>query len=249
MPPDSSNLFHQRQPRVVATVSTLAGWELAEKLSRVTVDSPSEETMRDDLVLLGSPDLLEVRADLLLENALELPSEISDLPLPVLLTVRHPSEGGKGPLDPAARAEIYRRHWKNAAAIDIELASVSALPELIDDAIAMQLPCVFSHHDFSGMPTLEALEAMTQAAAEAGASCFKVAAKTDTVAQLSTLLTWVERERTLPVAAMGMGRLGKISRPLLAQLGSQLNYGYLDAPVVPGQWPASELRRVIASLF
>lgn len=246
---DSSSLFDQRGPRVVATISTVAGWELAKKLSRVAVDCPSGETVRDCLVSLGSPDLLEIRADLLLENALELPSEISDLPLPVLLTVRHPSEGGKGPLDPAQRAEIYRRHWKNAAAIDIELASVSALRDLIDDAISMQLPCVFSHHDFTGAPTLDQLEAMTQAAADAGASCFKVAAKTDTVAQLSTLLTWVESNRQLPVAAMGMGRLGKISRPLLAQLGSQLNYGYLDAPVVPGQWPVSELRRVIASLL
>jgi 3-dehydroquinate dehydratase-1 len=42
---------------------------------------------------------------------------------------------------------------------------------------------------------------------------------------------------------MGMGPLGKVSRLVLAAAGSRLNYGYLDKPQVPGQWPAPELVR------
>jgi 3-dehydroquinate dehydratase-1 len=47
---------------------------------------------------------------------------------------------------------------------------------------------------------------------------------------------------------MGMGALGRVSRLLLAQLGSVLNYGYLDQATVPGQWPAARLRELIREL-
>jgi 3-dehydroquinate dehydratase len=35
---------------------------------------------------------------------------------------------------------------------------------------------------------------------------------------------------------------------LLGQLGSVLNYGYLDESTVPGQWPAAELKSLLATL-
>ncbi len=233
MPADSSSLFRKKLPRVVATISERAGWDLAKKIV------PGND---------AAPDFLEIRADLLLEDSAQLPGDIAQLPLPVILTVRHPSEGGRGPCDAASRIAIYQQLWKNAAAIDIELASVPELSPLIAAAKEMGLACIFSYHHFSGTPQLTELQAMTKTASDSGADLFKVATATDDVSQLSTLLTWVESEKNLPVAAMGMGRFGKISRPLLAQIGSQLNYGYLDAPVVSGQWPASELRRLIDSL-
>jgi 3-dehydroquinate dehydratase-1 len=45
-----------------------------------------------------------------------------------------------------------------------------------------------------------------------------------------------------------MGPLGRISRLVLAAAGSRLNYGYLDRPQVPGQWPAAELARRIGEV-
>ena len=48
---------------------------------------------------------------------------------------------------------------------------------------------------------------------------------------------------------MGMGPLGKVSRLVLAAAGSRLNYGYLDKPQVPGQWPALELVRRIEEVL
>jgi 3-dehydroquinate dehydratase-1 len=47
---------------------------------------------------------------------------------------------------------------------------------------------------------------------------------------------------------MGMGPLGRVSRLLLGQLGSTLNYGYLDSATVPGQWSAAELKRLLGIL-
>ena len=47
---------------------------------------------------------------------------------------------------------------------------------------------------------------------------------------------------------MGMGTFGKISRLLLAQAGSVLNYGYLDQPNASGQWEAVLLQKRLAEL-
>jgi 3-dehydroquinate dehydratase-1 len=47
---------------------------------------------------------------------------------------------------------------------------------------------------------------------------------------------------------MGMGRFGKVSRLLLAQAGSVLNYGYLDRPNASGQWEATILKQRLKEL-
>jgi 3-dehydroquinate dehydratase-1 len=44
---------------------------------------------------------------------------------------------------------------------------------------------------------------------------------------------------------MGMGQLGCASRLLFAKAGSVLNYGWLGAPQVAGQWGAREFRRLL----
>ncbi len=55
---------------------------------------------------------------------------------------------------------------------------------------------------------------------------------------LAQLLGIFGKKQPLPLSVMGMGRFGKISRLLLAQAGSVLNYGYLDRPNASGQWEA-----------
>ena len=62
------------------------------------------------------------------------------------------------------------------------------------------------------------------------------------------ILAALQEAAPLPMATMGMGPLGRISRLLLASMGSVVNYGYLDRPTVPGQWPAQRLRELIREL-
>ncbi len=231
MPYDSSSLFRPDAPQVVATIATAADWDVAAKIL------PG---------ISGSPDWLEIRADLLLAEHPTLPGDLAELPLPVLLTVRHPSEGGKGPFETAQREAIYRE--QGGQAFDLELATAPDFERLIADEKARGSICILSYHHFQDTPSVDELRAMTSRAADLGAHLFKVATTTHTAAQLIRLMTWLESENTLPIAAMGMGTLGKISRPLLAQLGSQLNYGHLGAPLVPGQWPAGELRQLLDTI-
>jgi 3-dehydroquinate dehydratase len=46
---------------------------------------------------------------------------------------------------------------------------------------------------------------------------------------------------------MGIGKLGRLSRRLLARNGSVLNYAHLGTRAVEGQLSLAEMRRVITS--
>ena len=52
-----------------------------------------------------------------------------------------------------------------------------------------------------------------------------------------------------PIAVMGMGPMGPVSRLLYSQLGSCLVYGYLgDQEAAPGQWHVSLLKETLRNL-
>ncbi len=63
-------------------------------------------------------------------------------------------------------------------------------------------------------------------------------------AQLARLITFFEASRDLlPIAAMGIGKLGLESRSRLDQLGSALTYASIGRANVAGQPSLSQLRR------
>ena len=69
-----------------------------------------------------------------------------------------------------------------------------------------------------------------------GADIFKIATRTDTPAQLTRLIDFVtDKGVDFPVSAMGIGKLGALSRVILAQLGSVLIYTSMGRPNVEGQ--------------
>lgn len=215
-------------PNVVATLHTWRGIEEAGHRGGETAD------------------LLEFRADLLLEQIRG--ATLRPFPLPVILTVRAVEEGGKAPENLQERKDIYSSLLKIAHLIDVELLFALQLESVIQEAREAERKVILSFHDFTGTPSIDTLRTKIDQAATLGADLCKIATTTETGRDLSTLLSLLEHDSPLPLALMGMGKYGKISRPLLAQAGSRLNYGYLDQPLVPGQWPAAELKRLIQQL-
>ena len=210
------------KPNVVGVVHTPAGFRQAR---------------RADL------DVVEVRADILPS-----PPRLTDLSTilhPVILTVRRFDEGGARPLTDADRLALYMELLPAAAAIDVELRSVRMLREAIDAARSGGKFVIFSFHDFQATPTLARLRALAARARDAGADVVKIATKTETPADMARLLTLLG-ESEGPLAVMGMGTLGRAARLLFARAGSVLNYGWLDRPLVPGQWSAAEFRELLA---
>src|SRR5207247_10372769 len=83
-----------------------------------------------------------------------------------------------------------------------------------------------------------------RAAKANGANISKVATRTDTLIELARLLEFVtDKHVGLPIAAMGIGRLGAISRVLLARAGSGLVYAWVgEASDIDGQLSLKQLR-------
>lgn len=176
------------------------------------------------------------------ENALE-------WPLPVIATVRDPKEGGLNNLSLKQREQLFESALPWASIIDVELQSAKELTNTITRAREAQRSVILSYHNFQKTPSLSELQELVTRAHNAGATIFKVATMTQSEEELQRLLAFQQLSHPLPVAAMGMGPLGKRSRPLLAAAGSALVYGYLYEPLsfVPAaaQYSAKELARFI----
>ena len=219
------------QPAVVATIHTLPGLKAALKLPA------------------GAVDFFELRLDTLAAGQDRLSRLLPKLKAPLMLTVRHPLEGGAGRMPLEKRRRLYEQFLPHAACIDIEIRSLRALAGVIRAARARKVGVIISHHDFQKTPPVAKLSALARRASRAGADIFKIATRTSSLADLAVLLSFMARQKGRKVSVMGMGRFGKISRLLFADAGSVLNYGYLDTPQVTGQWSALILKLRRSEIF
>ncbi|HEX4667335.1 MAG TPA: type I 3-dehydroquinate dehydratase [Chthoniobacterales bacterium] len=190
------------------------------------------------------PDLIELRLDALRHSLGEIERALPRLRVPLILTARHPAEGGRGRLSLAARRALLLRFLPHAAFVDLEFRSVRQMPALLDEIRRCRLGLIISRHDLGRTASLGDLRRFAHSAAAFHPAILKIATRTETPAELERLLVFFEEHRSrLPIAAMGLGRLGEESRRRLARLGSALTYISLDRPVVAGQPTLEQLRR------
>jgi len=190
-------------------------------------------------------DGIEVRLDLL--ASAPTPGSLASLAVPSIVTLRDASEGGALSVPASARARALGGYLGVASLIDIELRHARRERELIRAARVSGTGVILSYHDFLGTPPPSDLNKAMTRAVDAGADVFKVAAFASRPGDLAALLALLD-DPPLPIAVMGMGPLGRISRLLFASCGSFLNYGWLHRPQVEGQWPAQQLKRLIAEV-
>jgi len=193
-------------------------------------------------------DFLEVRVDAFAGAAgLDLDALEKSLPrlgAPLIITVRHPLEGGAARLTLAQRRALFVQFLPYASLVDVELRSAAPLRGITGEARSKGIGVILSHHDFRKTPSLARLRVLRQAAVRAGCDVFKVATMTHTARDLAALLDFLTARSpaALELAVMGMGDFGKISRLTLGKSGSVLNYGYLDKPQIAGQWAVALLK-------
>jgi 3-dehydroquinate dehydratase I len=190
--------------------------------------------------LPAPPDWLEIRLDAVVPPPEAWP-RLSARPL--LLTVRDAAEGGRRRLHLDERKRLFLEFLPHASFLDVEIASLTKLPGVLAAARRTRVGLVASFHDFDGTPTVRKLSALAGRAVAAEAEVFKIATTTNDSGALARLLEFIGTEKRLPVAAMGMGKLGLVSRLSLAAAGSILNYVSLGSAAAPGQWPAELFRR------
>ncbi len=174
------------------------------------------------------------------------------LPAPLLLTVRHPEEGGADALTAGRRKELFRQFLPLVQWADFEVRSLKSLRAEIAEAKTLGIRVVVSDHHFKGTPSLVALKRRLALARSVSPAVVKVATTVRSALELERLFTFLnesEMHRPGQLSVMGMGAYGQISRLLLGRCGSALNYGYLDQPQVPGQWQAVVLKQRLLELM
>jgi len=217
----------KRRPHVVGVIASRADLERALKMRR-------------------PPDLFELRLDRLVGMADRVENLLSQLRTPLIITARHPHEGGAGKLRLRHRRVLLARFLNHANYIDVELRSALALRSLLKLAKNKKVRRIISWHNFKSTPSARTLVAKAREAKSHGADIFKVATRTDTPIELGRLFEFMTSSRSdLALAVMGIGKLGAISRVMLARAGSVLIYASIGAMSdIEGQLSLEQLREL-----
>jgi 3-dehydroquinate dehydratase-1 len=232
--PHAKHLLEKGEPNIVGSFGSL-----------LDLENATPHFVRN------SCDLGEIRLDLLCADDTAIGSSpwkhLIDTPL--LFTARRIEEGGARALTAVQRMNLLEAALAEAAMIDIEVASISEMKDLLKEIANRKIPWVASYHDFEKLPDTTALVEAAGLAKEAGATVFKAAARLSSPADLARLAEFQLADHGILVATMGMGPLAPVSRLLCAQCGSVLNYGYLgETATAPGQWDSALLKTAIGRL-
>lgn len=198
------------------------------------------------LRMRNPPDLFELRLDGLVRVIDTVKKTIAKLPAPFIATARHPLEGGTNRLSSRQRGALLLEFLPQAAYVDVELRSAPLLREVLTEARVAGVRTIISVHDFNRTPSAAGLDKLASAVTSLGPDVAKFATRTDTISQMDRLLDFFERHsKKTEIAVMGIGKLGRRSRLLLAKRGCALNYAHLGSPRAAGQLSISELRRAL----
>lgn len=168
--------------------------------------------------------------------------------MPLLITVRAQEEGGQCPIPEEERFNLFRTYMPYAAAMDIEINSMRHARELLLEAKRQGIIIIGSTHDFQITPGIDYLHELEKKARSYGADIVKFAFTPCLAADLQTGVQLFTKAKG-PIAVMGMGSMGPVSRLLFSQLGSCLVYGYLgDQETAPGQWHVTLFKETLSHL-
>jgi 3-dehydroquinate dehydratase I len=223
-------LTRLRQPAIVAVIAALRDFEGIRNLSTAVFD------------------LCELRIDLLHSDSADLEAFVGNLPWPKIATVRDPKEGGANAIPERTRLELYQRWLPFCDLVDVELRGLSRFSGLVQQAESAGKSVIISFHDFEKTPSLEELQDKLDRCCPKKNQIFKVATNVARWSDVETLIQLLQRNPESRIAAMGMGKFGKLSRLVLARLGSCLVYGAVGEAVAPGQWPVTELARLLSEV-
>ncbi|RZN35663.1 MAG: type I 3-dehydroquinate dehydratase [Methanophagales archaeon ANME-1-THS] len=204
-------------------------------------------------------DMLELRIDLLNDKERDggkIKEFISMRHMPLIVTNRRRAEGGSFTGTEEERIALLSSILETAEVdfVDLELSSPPAVrARLVELAQGLQIPIIFSFHDFRGMPPRAELVRIVTSMYEEGGSIAKIAVTPQTLSDALLMLNLTDeiaREGKL-FAAIGMGPIGRHLRVVAPLYGSVLTYGFIEGEeeVAPGQFSVKELRSILDRLM
>ena len=142
----------------------------------------------------------------------------------------------------------FRPYMPYAAAMDIEIKAMRHARELVMEARERDVIIIGSTHDFQITPGVDYLREQEKKARSYKADIVKFAFTPCLASDIQTGVQLFTKPKG-PIAVMGMGPMGPVSRLLYSQLGSCLVYGYLgEEETAPGQWHVSLIKETLRRL-
>ncbi len=198
-------------------------------------------------LIYNQPDIIEYRADLndvinvdIIKSHLKKIS--GELTLPLLFTLRDKSEGGNFYGTDEQRNIIYSEILDLVDAIDIESSLAESSNNVIKTAHSKNIKVVLSYHNFEKTPELSSLYKIVDKCFERGADIAKIATMCKTKKEAEQLISLTVKHDN--IAAVGMGKYGRLTRISAPASGSILTYAFTDSKdsPVPGQFTIEELK-------
>jgi 3-dehydroquinate dehydratase-1 len=188
-------------------------------------------------------DVLELRVDLIEEDASQALAELKKLGLPVIITNRMKQEGGAWMRSEAERIQKLLALLPLADAVDIELCAEER-DTVVKRAKSTGKTVIISTHDFEKTPEPDVMVGIIDESFEAGADVAKLAVTANSLEDVLRLLE-VTLNSKRAVCAIAMGEIGRHSRVVTPIYGSVMTYGYVDAPTAPGQFRVDDLKYIL----
>lgn len=209
------------------------------------------ETVNDVLVMLeqaneSQTDVIEWRVDYLTDpgelQASQMQTIAFNADKPLIVTWRTTAEGGQEDFDSIACHWVYQLAIASrVAAVDVEVALLEEVGDVVEDAQSQGITVIGSRHYFDATPA--DLDAELQSMVATSVDVVKLAVMPNDSGDVQRLLDATKvANQTKPLITMAMGELGQRSRFEGYQYGSQLTFASLGESSAPGQPSVTQLK-------
>ena len=191
-------------------------------------------------------DLVELRLDYL--QSFENLERVGRINKPKIVTCMPQWEGGHFKGSETERINVLLRAMDSCDLVSIELKTSGELRErILQKSKRNKVKVIISYHDFESTPQREEILEILRKEADVGADIAKVAFMPHDYEDVMNLLyVLVKNDLEIPIIALSMGELGKISRVMAPILGSYLTFASAEKgkESAPGQLSISEVKKV-----
>ena len=209
------------------------------------------ETVNDVLVMLeqaneSQTDVIEWRVDYLTDpgelQASQMQTIAFNADKPLIVTWRTTAEGGQEDFDSIAYHWVYQLAIASrVAAVDVEVALLEEVGDVVEDAQSQGITVIGSRHYFDATPA--DLDAELQSMVATPVDVVKLAVMANDSGDVQRLLDATKvANQAKPLITMAMGELGQRSRFEGYQYGSQLTFASLGESSAPGQPSVTQLK-------
>jgi 3-dehydroquinate dehydratase-1 len=189
------------------------------------------ETAVEDMVKVAKntkSDLVELRFDFLKsqdldEKAVEAFKKIGK---PIISACMPSWEGGKFEGKEEERIAILQKTLPFSSYVTVELKTEPELRNaLLESAKKANVKTIVSYHDFSSTPPVDKIREILKDEEKSGADIAKIAFMPKDYGDVITTMSVLREEVVkIPIIAISMGNVGKVSRIMGPMLGSYLTY-------------------------